>query len=336
MSGATKIAAGAASGFCLLVVLIAAATGSVAALFAGSSASGATTCIPVGATSAAVAGYQPTQISNAAIIVAVGHQLDVPTQGQVVAIAAALQESSLTNLEGGDRDSLGLFQQRPSQGWGTPAQIMNPAYAATQFYQHLLAIPDWQQLSVNDAAQAVQNSGTPDAYGPHEAAARTIVAAVADASCASTSSGTGTTGGTGSDGCTSVDAPDPAVLTAIDYACAQLGLPYQWDGSGPQHGDAGFDCSGLTQAAYAAAGISLPHNAAQQYAVTAHVPPGAPLEPGDLVFFGTSPATIHHVGLYLGSGLMIDAPDFGLTVRVENYKEADFFASGRPTATPRA
>jgi hypothetical protein len=107
----------------------------------------------------------------------------VPEQGQVAAIAAALQESGLRNLDHGDRDSLGLFQQRPSQGWGTPAQIMNPSYAATQFYRHLLAIPGWQQFSVNDDAQSVQRSGFPNAYGPHEQAAREIVAAMSGISC---------------------------------------------------------------------------------------------------------------------------------------------------------
>lgn len=128
-------------------------------------------------------------------------------------------------------------------------------------------------------------------------------------------------------------APSAAAQEAINYAEGQLGLPYEWDGSGPQHGDAGFDCSGLTQAAYEAAGISLPHNAAAQYAITVHVPPGQALEPGDLVFFGASPATIHHVGLYLGGGQMIDAPDYGIPVRIENYRESDYFGASRPASS---
>jgi cell wall-associated NlpC family hydrolase len=127
--------------------------------------------------------------------------------------------------------------------------------------------------------------------------------------------------------------PSAAAQEAINYAEGQLGLPYEWDGSGPEAGDAGFDCSGLTQAAYQAAGIGLPHNAAQQYAVTVHVLSGDPLEPGDLVFFGTSPATIHHVGLYIGGGQMIDAPDYGIPVRIENYKEPDYLAASRPPAS---
>src|SRR5882757_4099753 len=114
-------------------------------------------------------------MANATTIVAVGKQMNVPQQGWVVAIAAALQESDLVNVDHGDRDSLGLFQERPSQGWGTPAQVMNPTYAATQFYQHLLAVPRWQQMSVNDAAQAVERSGTPTAYAQHEQAARDVL-----------------------------------------------------------------------------------------------------------------------------------------------------------------
>jgi len=122
---------------------------------------------------------------------------------------------------------------------------------------------------------------------------------------------------------------------AINYAEGQLGLPYVWDGSGPAHGDAGFDCSGLTQAAYAATGISLPHNAAAQYADTVHVPPGQPLQPGDLVFYGASSATIHHVGLYLGGGQMIDAPDFGQVVQIQPYRWAgdDYYGAARPART---
>jgi cell wall-associated NlpC family hydrolase len=127
-------------------------------------------------------------------------------------------------------------------------------------------------------------------------------------------------------------APSSAAQEAINYAEGQLGLPYEWDGSGPAHGDAGFDCSGLTQAAYQAAGISLPHNAAQQYADTAHIPTGQPLRPGDLVFYGATAATIHHVGLYLGGGQMIDAPQTGEDVQIQPYRwhGDDYFGASRP------
>jgi cell wall-associated NlpC family hydrolase len=106
---------------------------------------------------------------------------------------------------------------------------------------------------------------------------------------------------------TAADTADAAVI-AVMFACAQLGKPYVWGGTG----DAGFDCSGLTHAAYAAAGIDLPRTAQTQYDTGPLLPAGAPLEPGDLLFFGT-PSRIHHVGISLGGTLMIDAPDVGQT-----------------------
>lgn len=143
-------------------------------------------CVVTGASTGGVAGYTADQIANAATIVAVGRQLAVPPAGWVIAVATALQESGLRNLNHGDRDSLGLFQQRPSQGWGSPTQILDPTYAATQFYRHLLAVPGWQQMPLTQAAQAVQRSAFPNAYAAREAAARQIVAFVGTASCADT------------------------------------------------------------------------------------------------------------------------------------------------------
>jgi cell wall-associated NlpC family hydrolase len=269
-----------------------------------------------------VPGYGDDQLANAAVITSVGKQLQVPEPGWVIAIAVAIQESTLRNLDHGDRDSLGLFQQRPSQGWGTPAQIMDPTYAATQFYRHLQAVPGWQQMNLNDAAQAVQHSGTPDAYGQHQADAEAIVAAVAGVTCEHTGGGD----------CATITAPTSAALTAINYACGQRGLPYVWGGNGPEDGDAGFDCSGLTRAAYGAAGISLPRTSREQYAAGPRVPAGAPLLPGDLVFYATA-GRVHHVGLYIGGGNMIDAPDFGQAVKVEPYRHPrdDYVGATRPT-----
>ncbi len=125
--------------------------------------------------------------TNARTIISIGRSLGVPDYGIVIALAAALQESGLRNLNYGDRDSLGLFQQRPSTGWGTPAQILDPAYAARLFYggphnpnagrtKGLLDIAGWQSKSVTDAAQAVQRSGFPDAYAKWEATARAALA----------------------------------------------------------------------------------------------------------------------------------------------------------------
>jgi len=106
----------------------------------------------------------PEQMANAATVAAVGIRRGLPTRAVQVALATALQESKLRNLSGGDRDSIGLFQQRPSQGWGTPEQVADPRYAANAFYTTLLKVPGWQTMRVTDAAQAVQRSAAGDAY----------------------------------------------------------------------------------------------------------------------------------------------------------------------------
>jgi hypothetical protein len=125
--------------------------------------------------------------ANASTIIQIGRSLGVPDYGIVIALAAALQESGLRNLNYGDRDSLGVFQQRPSAGWGTAAQLLNPSYAARLFYggpqnpnkgntKGLLDIAGWQSKTVTQAAQAVQHSAYPDAYAKWEATARTALA----------------------------------------------------------------------------------------------------------------------------------------------------------------
>src|SRR6476620_8298787 len=115
------------------------------------------------------------QLHHSATINAVGLSRDVPERGRIIAVATAYQESSLRNQPNGDRDSVGLFQQRPSQGWGTAEQIMDPIYAAGKFYDALLQVQDWQDMSLTDAAQAVQYSGFPDAYAKWEPQATTLV-----------------------------------------------------------------------------------------------------------------------------------------------------------------
>jgi hypothetical protein len=104
------------------------------------------------------------QMANAATIAAVGVRRKMPERAVVIALATAFQESRLRNLAGGDRDSVGLFQQRPSQGWGTPEQIRNPRYAATKFYNALRKVRGWEQMEITDAAQKVQRSAYPRAY----------------------------------------------------------------------------------------------------------------------------------------------------------------------------
>lgn len=105
-----------------------------------------------------------TQMANAATITAVGLRREMPERAVVIALATALQESKLENVEHGDRDSLGLFQQRPSQGWGTPEQIRDPRYSSGRFYASLQKVKGWKEMRVTDAAQRVQRSAYPNAY----------------------------------------------------------------------------------------------------------------------------------------------------------------------------
>ena len=135
-----------------------------------------TGCGPAG-TGVTVAGVRLSagQVGNAQVIARVAVQRGLPSTAAVIAVAAALQESGLVNLQAGDRDSLGLFQQRPSQGWGTPAQILNPAQAATRFYQALTAVPGWAAIPLTAAAQAVQHSRYPDGYARWQPMAAALI-----------------------------------------------------------------------------------------------------------------------------------------------------------------
>jgi cell wall-associated NlpC family hydrolase len=117
-----------------------------------------------------------------------------------------------------------------------------------------------------------------------------------------------------------------AAQLAVAYALDQLGTPYRWGGDGP----GGFDCSGLTQAAYAAAGIDLPRTAQAQYDAGPAVPTGQPLQPGDLVFFGSSTSAVEHVGIVIGNGEMVDAPHSGAVVRIESDRWPDYVGASRP------
>lgn len=104
------------------------------------------------------------QVANAATIAQVGRGRGLPERAIVIALATAQQESRLRNLDYGDRDSPGLFQQRPSAGWGTPEQVQDPVYAANKFYDRLVEVPNWESGRLTDIAQRVQLSGFPEAY----------------------------------------------------------------------------------------------------------------------------------------------------------------------------
>jgi hypothetical protein len=153
------------------------------------------------------------QLANAATIAAVGLRRGVPRQAIVVALATAWQESKLENLAGGDRDSIGLFQQRPSQGWGKPEQIADPRYAAGRFYTSLLKVKGWQEMRVTDAAQAVQRSAYPEAYEQWVDESTVLTAALAGEA-------------RGSVGCTVDD--EPATRGAAAAEALVQGLRLDW------------------------------------------------------------------------------------------------------------
>ncbi len=120
----------------------------------------------------------PDQAHYAAIIAGITVKRGLPERAATIALATAYQESKIDNIDYGDRDSLGLFQQRPSQGWGTAEQIMDPVYSTNAFYDALEKVSGWEDMEITKAAQAVQRSAYPDAYAQHEDDARTVAAAL--------------------------------------------------------------------------------------------------------------------------------------------------------------
>ncbi len=118
------------------------------------------------------------QAHYASIIVGVSVRRDLPPRAATIALATAYQETGIRNLDYGDRDSVGLFQQRPSQGWGTEKQLMDPYYATNKFYNALLKVKNWSSRDITEVAQAVQRSAYPEAYRDHEADARNVASAL--------------------------------------------------------------------------------------------------------------------------------------------------------------
>ena len=319
-------------------------------LFLAGGGTAAQSALCTAAAAASLGPLDADQSANAAVIVDVGARLQVPGFGQVIAVATALQESRLHNLTGGDADSVGLFQQRPSQGWGSPAQILDPTYAATAFYDHLLAVPGWTAMALTVAAQAVQHSAFPDAYAKWQAEATTIVTGLAGGAVAvpvwqplpspplptAGSSPPPATSSTAGDGlvCGVVDLPPGAVGQVIASAADQVGKPYLLGANGPD----AWDCSSLVQAAYATASVQLPRTADQQYdyarahgQVSVGPPQMADLQPGDLLFSpGSDPVPaadgnpIGHVALYAGNGVVIEAKGAAWGVISTTYTPANF------------
>lgn len=160
----------------------------------------------------------PEQAANAALLGGIAEQRALPARAVTIAVATALQESKLRNIAYGDRDSLGLFQQRPSQGWGTVAEVQDPVHATNAFYDALVGLSGYQDMPITQAAQAVQRSAYPEAYALHEERARAWASALTGYSPASLTCALGPAG-----------LGDPAVLAAT--AVRDLGLTPTVDGT---------------------------------------------------------------------------------------------------------
>lgn len=281
------------------------------------------------------------QLTRAAAIITVGKSDQIPARGQLIAVMAALTESSLRVLSntsaypesgsipndgnGGDHDSLGFFQQRPTAGWGTVPNLMDPVWSSRAFYggtngpnhgspRGLLDVDGWQTMDPGTAAQAVQGSAHPGRYAVNQPVAEKVLAALSGASlssdlgCAQPASGG-----------LPANLPPGFPGALIAAAAKEIGTPYVWGGGnfdGPTGG--GFDCSGLVlYAAYQASGgrVRLPHYTGDQI----HL--GQPVawtdkQPGDLIFFSYAGAAApHHVAIYVGGDRILQAPRTGEDVR---------------------
>ena len=323
----------AATAAVLAAVIGSAGSDTAAAAVIAYAASTQSDCVAPAAAQDSWSQWSAAQVTDAATIDRTGQADNVPLYGQVIAVATAMQESGLLNLDYGDRDSLGLFQQRPSQGWGTPAQIMDPVYASGQFYAHLLAVPGWQNLPLTVAAQDVQNSGYPGAYAKWQAAAASLVAHITGAGAVPVA-GSGPV--TAACGTGTVPAGTPAKVAAvITWAESAEGTLYDYGGTctSPHSTDMALhcDCSSLVQQAFKnGAGLALPRTAEAQWeygeAGHAQVIALKDAQPGDVVYFPSylGKDTIGHTGIVTDPATMtmINAPETGKPVGFVSYNPA--------------
>src|ERR1044071_9243613 len=247
------------------------------------------------------------QRGTVASIIDIGKKRKLPPLAWQVAIQAGMTESGLRSLNYGDRDSLGIFQMRPSMGWGSPAQVTDPHYAINKFYDVLEKVPDWKQQRPGESAQDVERSAFPDRYHKWEPMAAHLIGNVG-----LVPDPTGWGEGTGQ------FAPPPPKRAgdAIQWALPQQGKPYQW-GALTTHQNS-FDCSSLMLQAYRSVGVTLPRVSRQQYRAGAMLPVES-AQPGDLLVWGydtSNPDTIHHVAMYIADGKIVEAQQTGVHVHI--------------------
>jgi cell wall-associated NlpC family hydrolase len=321
-------------GLAVAVLLLPAGLTLGTAFLATATIAAAAPCGPAGP-ARTVTGHRldPEQLANAQLIIATTAARALPAQAAVIAVATALQESNLRNLDHGDRDSLGLFQQRTS--WAPASTRTDPVASTGLFLDALTRVPDWQQLPVTVASDRVQRSAHPDAVARWEPLATALVADHHDAFTAHAVSGPAALArpalcpGQGGDDTTNTAtatlaaaglAPITAAAAAqaVAFALAQLGKPYVWGATGP----GSYDCSGLTMRAWGAAGVAIPRTTYLQVDAGTPVPSAALAAPGDLLFTvgrGT-PTRPGHVGMYIGTidgtPALVQAPRTGKTVEI--------------------
>jgi cell wall-associated NlpC family hydrolase len=316
---------------------------------------------PLCMTSGPVPGLDATQASRARTIVATAQQVVSGTgasvanqsRAELISLMTAYTESTMHNYanpkvpasqslpndgnpaSGGDLDSVGLFQQRTS--WGPLDARMDPQASTRLFVQRLLGVPAWATVPPGVAAQAVQVSAFPERYAQNQASAQAWLDVIQGkpgaVSPPSSPGGPTTLGQCGADGLPKVTSPvDPGKLppgytipanatdserTAVTFALAQLGKPYVFAAAGPN----AYDCSGLTMAAWAAAGVQLTHYTVTQYEAGSPVADASLLSPGNLIFIPGSggslvPPNPQHVGMYIGAGYVVEAPQTGDVVKI--------------------
>lgn len=315
-------------------------------------------------------GFSTEQLKNASTIVQVGRNLGMSTRDIQIALITAMVESNLVNVNYGDRDSLGLFQQRPSQGWGSPEQVMDPIYSATKFFKTLRGLGDRRyQMGMGQAAQAVQRSAFPDRYAERIGEMRklwpqiqqgagetptTIEGQPYDIASMMPQAAPNPMPPSASQmlGAWGMNNPAPVELDAFDglgtfispstndqiikplmeesgeytkgvngwrkavieFGRSALGTPYVWGGTNLS---SGVDCSGLIQAIFSKAGIEMPRisyaqaNSGKRVGI-------AGLRPGDLYAWDNSSRNngADHIALYLGNGMILEAPRPGGVVRI--------------------
>ena len=245
------------------------------------------------------------QLSNAVKIYNAGRSMGATKNDQIAAIMTAMQESGLVNLDHGDLDSVGLFQQRPSQGWGTKSQIMNPTYAAKKFFQTLFNITNRDKMSLGVVCQKVQRSAYPDAYAKHQPAATAMVNDMAK------SGGTSdvVTSGKPSAGATGTATNKQLIQVAKDLVTTYPNIPYTQKYGGTQiaiiskNPPPGLDCSSFIQAVVlrALGGLyNFPRTTTTQLPFCRKVSVDVAMKtPGALLFKGSPP---HHVEMSIGDG----------------------------------